>query len=50
MRILFLWMPGQRLSLRANQLPMWLPQANGRSVGRLCLARRIVAGRDADCH
>ena len=33
MLILFLRLPAKRLSLRANQLPMWLPQANLRSVG-----------------
>ena len=48
MRILFLRMPGKCLSLRANQLPMWLPQANSGSVGRLCPARRTVAGGDTD--
>jgi len=36
MRILFLRVPGQRLSLRANQLPMWLPQANRGSVSWVC--------------
>ena len=46
--ILCLRMPGKRLSLRANQLPMWLPQANSGSVGRLCPARRTVAGGDTD--
>ena len=46
MRILFLRMPGKCLSLRANQLPMWLPRANSGSVGRLCPVRRTVAGGD----
>jgi len=48
MRILFLRVPGKRLSLRANQLPMWLPQANRRSVGQLCPARHNPAGGDTD--
>ncbi len=36
LRLLFLFLrvPGKRLSLRAYQLPMWLPQANRRSIGR----------------
>lgn len=42
--ILFLRVPGKCLSLRTKQLPMWLPHANRRTVGRLCPARRTVAG------
>ncbi|MBP9159034.1 MAG: isoprenylcysteine carboxylmethyltransferase family protein [Sphingobium sp.] len=48
MRILFLRMPDKCLSLRANQLPMWLPQAILRPVEKLCPARRTVAGGDTD--
>ena len=45
MRILFLRMPGKCLSLRANQLPMWLPRANSGSVGRLCPRPPDCGGR-----
>jgi hypothetical protein len=31
---LFLRLSGKRLSLRANQLPMWLPHTNSGSIGR----------------
>ncbi|MCS6328844.1 MAG: hypothetical protein H8K06_17405 [Nitrospira sp.] len=36
LRVLFLRVPGQCLSLRADQLPMWLPQANRGTVSRFC--------------
>ena len=48
--VLFLRVPGKRLSLRANQLPMWLPQANRRSLGWLCPARRTVVGGVSNFH
>lgn len=42
--VLCLRVPGKRLSLRAKQLPMWVPQTKLRSVGWLCPARRILVG------
>lgn len=46
LRLLFLFLrvPGQCLSMRANQLPMRLPQAHLQSVGRLCPAHRNPVG------
>ena len=46
--ILFLRVPGKRLSLRANQLPMWVPHTKLRSVGWLCPACRTVVGGVSD--
>ena len=47
--VLFVRMPGQRLPLRAEQLSMWLPDANRRTLSRLFPAHRIpVSGTEAD--